>query len=1280
MALDYEEIYCENLKRYGTDIGRTGKMFFADTYADRTHFIFELLQNAEDAIARRGAEWDGERAVSFHLTGRALRSSHFGEPFNEADVRGICGIDESTKTGRLTEIGRFGIGFKSVYAFTDRPEVHSGPEDFAIESFVWPVATPSIDRHRDETVVLLPFKPTDESGHDEIAAGLERLGASSLLFLRRIEEIRWSVEGGQSGHYLREQEAIGENVRRVTVIGQVYDESEVYEEWLVFSREVTTDGGHAAGHVEIAFSLDPEDPMRQRVRPVDDSPLVVFFPTERETRLGFRVQGPYRTIPNRGDVPQYDRWNRRLVRETAALLQEALRWLRDKNWLDTTVLCCLPLVDRGGMFTPLFEETKDALLTEPLLPRFDGGYVSATHALLGSTEALRKLFSSPQLSVLYGEEQELAWLSSDVTPDRAPDVRGYLMQELGVKEVTPQAIIRKLSHAFLAAQSDDWILKLYEFLNSQPALLKQSDWHSLRRQRQRGYYPEQQHQLYNVPLIRLENGRHVTPAKVNGQPQAFLPSASKTDFPTVRAAVCSTYEARRFLQALGLTKPDLVDDVIQHVLPRYREDDVNVSDADYEEDIERIVRAFANDSTAQREKLISPLRETSFVMSVDAGDGSDKWRCRPSGVYLATKRSKELFAGVKGVYFVNEDYECLRGGEVCEFLEELGSTELNSADGVIQHILPKYRECDTDISDTEYEADIKRILEAVATASDTRREKLISELQETAFVMSVDAGDDSERRRKPGETYMSTERLKELLAGVNGVCFVDNNHDCLRGEKIRELLVECGVAVRLRVDDVLQHVLPKYREDRINITRIDYEADIRRILESLANSSEEQRDDFISELRETAFVMSVDVGDDSKWRCRPGQVYLATEPLKELFSGVKGIHKFVDDTYDCLRGEKIRELLVQCGASKFLRFDLGSTSLDLEPLLDLLPQLSPELRSEKAKLLWETLIELERYKWRYFYNADFYGALVNQLNETAWVPNANGDLNLPKFVSFDTLGWEENPFLQSKINFQPPVIESLAREADIELEALDLMKKHNVTADQLREWIGEKNEPPESEPVPWDEEDDTYAESGGNGDAGTGGDETVLATGNGSGIETVARGGTRSGESSRRRRSSGGSGDTGGRRQTKRRPGGKGRRRFISYVEVHPNESEPDPDGLTNADRMELEESAIKFILEHEHEWRCTPKGNKGYDLKKVDQHGKPVRWCEVKAMTGAWGDRPVGLTRAQFRKAQKCGEAYWLYVVEHADTDSPNIVKIQDPAGQARTFTFDHGWREVAV
>ena len=111
---------------------------------------------------------------------------HFGVPFDEGDVRGVCGIAESRKG--LTAIGRFGIGFKSVYAFSDRPEVHSGSQAFAIENFVWPVATDSVERKGDETVIFIPLRQEDDAAKTEIADGLSRLGTTALLFLQEIEE------------------------------------------------------------------------------------------------------------------------------------------------------------------------------------------------------------------------------------------------------------------------------------------------------------------------------------------------------------------------------------------------------------------------------------------------------------------------------------------------------------------------------------------------------------------------------------------------------------------------------------------------------------------------------------------------------------------------------------------------------------------------------------------------------------------------------------------------------------------------------------------------------------------------------------------------------------------------------------------------------------------------------------------------------------------------------------------------------------------------------------
>jgi hypothetical protein len=539
---DYHAIRCENEKRYGTDIGRYGPMLLSERYDDRTHFIFEVLQNAEDALARRSG-WQGARSVRFRLTEDALTVAHYGAPFNEDDVRGICGIGLSTKS--WTEIGRFGIGFKSVYALTDRPEIHSGWEDFAIENFVWPAAAPPLDRDQDTTLILIPLRDGGDAGHKEVATALERLGASTLLFLRQIEEIEWSVEGGRSGLYLRQSKEVDKGVRRVTVIGYELGEAEVDEEWLIFSRPVLHDG-RSVGHVEIAFSIFRDEKAKaESLQALGRSPLAVYFPTVVETHLGFLIQGPYRTTPSRDNVPQRDPWNQGLVRETASLLREALLWLRDHNLMDTQALRCLPL-DRtkfgdATMFAPLFEAVTQALLAEPLLPCSDGPHMTARRARLARTQEIRELFAPMQLAALTGEIGALHWLTGEITLDRAPELRRYLMQELGVLEITPDTILPRLGKSFLEAQPDQWIEALYKFLHGQKAL---------------------RHRLDDLLLVRLEDGSHVRP-RAHGQPQAFLPSSSRTGFPTVRASVCRSEAAREFLQSLGLTEPDPVDDVIR---------------------------------------------------------------------------------------------------------------------------------------------------------------------------------------------------------------------------------------------------------------------------------------------------------------------------------------------------------------------------------------------------------------------------------------------------------------------------------------------------------------------------------------------------------------------------------------------------------------------------------------------------------------------------------------------------------------------------------------------
>lgn len=326
------------------------------------------------------------------------------------------------------------------------------------------------------------------------------------------------------------------------------------------------------------------------------------------------------------------------------------------------------------------------------------------------------------------------------------------------------------------------------------------------------------------------------------------------------------------------------------------------------------------------------------------------------------------------------------------------------------------------------------------------------------------------------------------------------------------------------------------------------------------------------------------------------------------------------------------------------------------------------------------------------------------------MPDSDGELQLPSLVLFDTLGWKANPFLLTKIAFKPPIIDQLAKAAGIDPAALDLLKSLGLTsvADlSSRLGIAEPQSEPaaaaevQHEPVQLSGDDvyhdakDLYGDDMPDIPPGTpdpnGGDEVGMDGSGGGGQKSSGMGGASrsgslesggseggSGRFDERERSSGGL--AGSTTQGKRSPGQAGGRPFISYLGTHPDEEGPDPDGLDQATRMKIEEQAITQIVKLEPTLKRTPVGNPGYDLYEEDSTGKAARWVEVKAMTGSLVDRPVGLSRNQFDFACARGAAFWLYVVEHAAAgEQARILRIQDPVGHTRTFTFDRGWIEIA-
>lgn len=661
MTTDYDKIRKDNIRKYGEDERHLA--IFGRLYTDRSHFVFELLQNAEDA---------GATKILFCLFDDRLEVTHNGRRFNEQDVRGVCGVGEGTKTEDLTKIGKIGIGFKSVYAYTNSPEVHSDGEAFKIEHYVRPYAvSPKPIGNSWTTLFLFPFNiPTisTEIACKEIGRRLENLNARTLLFLRNIEEIEYRLPNLINGVYLRDEVSRGSG-RKVRVIGQKNGKDED-ENWLIFERLVSTPEKNGKVRVEVSFKLENENREGikvERIVKVNESPLIVYFPTEKYTKLGFLIQGPYRTTPPRDNIPIDDKWNETLLRETSILITDVLPMIKELGLLTVSCLEALPIrtVDfpSTSMFFPIAEIVKKIMSEGELLPADDGTYVCASNAKLARGNELRKLLCHEQLSQLLTSSTTLKWLDAGITQNKTPDIHAFLTKSLGIKEVTPEYFAESISEPFLRRQTNEWFIDFYSSLSDQRALWRAPI---------RGKEPVGI--LRQKPILRLADGTHVCPFKPDGTtPNAYLPPAEETSFPVVSRFIVADKQARAFLKDLGLSEPNVYDEIIDIILKKY----VNyrgwsVSITEHLDDVRKIIRAMKSDSESMKQKVIEEAKIVPFLRAtVNLGTPSYK---KASDIYYKTDDLQRYFYILSDVWFLSDEYEPL-GSDIDE-LSSFGVSNL----------------------------------------------------------------------------------------------------------------------------------------------------------------------------------------------------------------------------------------------------------------------------------------------------------------------------------------------------------------------------------------------------------------------------------------------------------------------------------------------------------------------------------------------------------------------------------------------------------------------------
>lgn len=644
MAIDFEKIRTENIREYGE--GTRHLAFLGRLYPDRTHFIYELLQNAEDVKAT---------SVKFSLHSDRLEFEHNGRFFNEADVRGICGVGEGTKTEDLTLIGKFGIGFKSVYAITNNPEVHSGKDHFRIEHYVRPYdceeKTPAKGH---DTLFIFPFDREDVEApmaFDELQESLKNMPTHTILFLRHIKKINIKINGDDCLTLSKQIAAHHSDGTSEVILtnGKFHKDN-----YLLFSKPVPFSKANLS--VEISYQLSKEG---TPIRPWNTS-LVVFFPTEKPTNLGFLIQGPYRTTPARDNIPAKDEFNKQLIELTAELMVESLVWLRDNSYLNENTYDLLPLDETyfptGSMFRPFYDKLMRAfsslnlLITSSMNSTGSAKFCRSQVIAIARSIDLRQLVDATMLRELTDGEVKY-WLNGSITEQTKPTFYKYLKEKLNIREWRLEDFMLKVDKAFLNNRDDQWLIKLYKMI------LTQKIWFSSLKE----YRTYQWHSSYNkVPflskeIIRLQSGEHVKPYKDIKcmEPSAYISEFDVPGFPIVRTALVDDAEIRSFFDALGYTKPSETEYVIEHILPKLSDTgDEDLGDLHLLIDrATKIIKAWGTANNDQKKLISDRIHGRKWIPAHCFADPEKYYLVDASSCYLKNQETTVFFKGSKDHFY-----------------------------------------------------------------------------------------------------------------------------------------------------------------------------------------------------------------------------------------------------------------------------------------------------------------------------------------------------------------------------------------------------------------------------------------------------------------------------------------------------------------------------------------------------------------------------------------------------------------------------------------------------
>lgn len=591
-----------------------------DTYRDSAHFIFELIQNADDA---------GATKVRFDLDKKGILFAHNGtkkflvsDPSKErlngiipGDINAITTFSLSSKKEDVeNKIGKFGIGFKSVFQYTDSPYIYSPPVFFKIENYIIPYEQPAvldILKANETTAFWLPFNKKDKQSLEafsEINSKLNDL-KNPLAFLKNITSIEITIEG-ENRVFSKREIRIKDVLIPDTEIKKIKLDSDTI---LSFEKKVKIIDKDKQAYqlpISIGFILDGKNIATGEKYRHYSKYAWCFFPTKQVTNLNYIINAPFILTPNREAIKEGRTENIQLITALATLTEAAMQGLKEMGYINESFFLTLPIPAKlPSEFRLIGEKLINKIKSGEFIPTKNGKHISVSNAYVCQEPALVELLEYNNclpLQTLTGKPQaRIVFADGKLFSDN--NLLQFIYKELSAVPTALNAnwLGGQYKSSFIDGMPEEFDILFFKYLAERaPAILAKGQ------------------PLWSKKFIPVEDGPEgfdlVTPNSNDGEPQVFIGGSKISGRYVVVDYLANDPDIRKFLITfLNFRIPNEFDDFL-HSLKKYESEEPAVDKNEIKADNLEINRLFHDASVTQNEKLLAKLgSKINFLPVID---------------------------------------------------------------------------------------------------------------------------------------------------------------------------------------------------------------------------------------------------------------------------------------------------------------------------------------------------------------------------------------------------------------------------------------------------------------------------------------------------------------------------------------------------------------------------------------------------------------------------------------------------------------------------------------